>query len=233
MTATVHLSNQEIARLFDAAAETFDECSNLYTMHRRSEALAAEAEGRCLEIGGGAGAVSAKLADRLPVIHSDISSRMCRVARRKVGCPTVCFDAEAIPAASHSLDTLISSEMICYLNHIERFADESYRVLRPGGRLLICTTNPTITFLERGRTLLRQLGFKHMFFDDGSPPFIPLNDLTEVLERAGFAVQSTRKIVVLPFAFLDPLNHLLERTVLRHFGLFMIVVAEKRDRSNS
>ena len=161
------------------------------------------------------------------MIHSDISSHMCRVARSKLGCPSVCFDAEAIPVASGTVDTLISSEMICYLNDLGRFAGESYRVLRPNGRLLICTDNPLVTFLERSRTILRKLGFKRMFFDDGSPSFTPLTDLTEVLTTAGFQVEYAHKIVVLPFGFLDSLNRFLEKTILGHLGLFMIVVAHK------
>lgn len=61
--------NKEIAKLFDAAAETYDSSSNLYTMRRRVEALATMASGRCLELGGGAGAVTAGIA------ASDVNTR--------------------------------------------------------------------------------------------------------------------------------------------------------------
>lgn len=222
------LSNNQVALLFDEAAAEYEERSNPYTMARRVEALASLAAGRCVEFGGGTGVVTSRLRDRSQAIHSDISSNMCRVARAKLGCPSICFDAEAIPLAGDSVDTAISAEMVYYLDHPERFITEAHRVLRPGGRLLISTTNPAATLLERGRTLLRRLGFSRMFFDDGSPKFISMRRLTAMLERAGFTVEQTRKIIVLPFAFLDPVNRWLERTVLRHFGLFMIIVARKR-----
>ncbi len=100
-------------------------------------------------------------------------------------------------------------------------------MLRSGGRLLISTTNPVVTILERGRSLLRKMGFKRMFFDDGSPNFISMSRIVGILEQAGFVVESRRYIVVLPFAQLDRLNRILERTPLRHFALFMIVCARK------
>ena len=228
MTTFAPHHNQNVAQLFDDMAERFDDSSNHYAVHRRVEALAAEADGSCLEIGGGTGALAAHLGPRLPIFHSDISPKMCQTTRRRFGCPSVCFDAEAIPVASRSFDTVVASEMIYYLAHLDRFVAEAHRVLHPSGRLLISTTNPAAWPLEQGRKLLRKLGVKRMFFDDGSPRLIPLRRLTAKLERAGFTVERTRKIIILPFAFLDPINRMLERTFLRHLGLFMIVITRKR-----
>ena len=221
------LSNQEVARLFDAAAEDYDGSSNRYTMRRRAELLASQVAGRSLEIGGGTAAVTARLSDRSRAIHSDISPSMCKVANAKVGCPSLCFDAETIPLASESIDTAIGCEMIYYLDGPERFVAEAHRVLRSGGRLLISATNPNVAILDRMRALLRKLGFSRMFFDDGAPSFMSLARIVELLERAGFTIERTRHIVVLPFAFLDRVNRILERTILRHFGLFMVVAARK------
>jgi 2-polyprenyl-3-methyl-5-hydroxy-6-metoxy-1,4-benzoquinol methylase len=118
--------------------------------------------------------------------------------------------------------------MIYYLEHPQRFLAEVHRILRPGGRLVLSTTNATMTFLERGRTLLRRLGFSRMFFDDGAPKFIALDRLKEMLAECGFTIELTRGIVVLPFASLDWLNRLLERTFLARFGLFIVLVAQKK-----
>lgn len=221
------ITNQHVARLFDDAAEQYDDRSNPYAMRRRAQELASHVCGRSLELGGGTAAVTAELPERSRAILSDIAPNMCRQARRKVGCPSICFDAEVIPFADGTIDSAISCEMIYYLDHPERFAAEAFRVLRTGGRLLISTTNPVVTILERGRSLLRKMGFKRMFFDDGSPNFISMSRLVGMLERAGFVIESRRHIVVLPFAPLDRLNRILERTPLRHFALFMIVCARK------
>ena len=222
------LTNQQTADLFDRVAESFNDFSHTYATQRRTDALAPLAFGRCLELGGGSGAVTAGLARQADVIHSDIAPAMCRVARRHVGCPSIAFDAERIPLASNSFDTAVTSEMIYYLNHPERFVAEAHRILRPGGRLLICATNPMAKLMLIGRSVLRALGCRGMFFDDGSPRFIPLKTVLAMLEHAGFVVEETRKIVVLPFASLHWLNLFLERTILRNFGLFLIIKAHKR-----
>ncbi len=222
------LTNQQTASLFEQVAESFNDFSHSYATQRRADALAPLASGRCIEFGGGSGAVTAGLARQADVIHSDIAPAMCRVARNEVGCPSLAFDAERVPFASDTFDTAVTSEMICYLNHPERFIAEAHRILRPGGRLVICATNPMAKLMLAGRSVLRAVGFRRMFFDDGSPKIVPLHSLQAMLQRAGFVVEETRMIIVLPFASLHWLNLLLERTILRHFGLFLIIKTHKR-----
>lgn len=226
-TAAVKLSNREIASRFDAAASDYDRVSNPYTKWRRATALAERVVGRCIEVGGGTGAVSEHLSDRSDALHSDIAPSMCHIAAQKLGRPSVCFDAESIPLADQSVDSVVSAEMIYYLDRPQRFLEEAHRVLRPGGRLLLSTTNPKVTIIERGRSLLRTLGFKHMFFDDGSPTFPSIKRLSGNIQQAGFEMSAIRPIVVLPFAGLHAFNRVLERTPLRHFALFITLEATK------
>ncbi|MCH8859362.1 MAG: methyltransferase domain-containing protein [Proteobacteria bacterium] len=126
-----------------------------------------------------------------------------------------------------SIDTAISAEMIYYLQHPERFTAEAFRVLRPGGTLLLCTTSPTAAAWDRLRSILRRLGFRRMFFQDGSPRFLGLSRLKLLLDQAGFVVEKTRRLVLLPFAVCDRINRLLERTPLRHLAIFTVIVARK------
>ena len=224
------LSNRDVAARFDDAAATYDSRSNVYAMYRRASALAGHVRGRSLEVGGGTGAVIASLPDRSRAIHSDIAPRMCRLAAKKLGCPSLCFDAEAMPLSDEQVDTLVSAEMIYYLSRPERFLAEAHRVLRPGGRLVLSTTNATMGFLDHGRTVLRKLGFRRMFFDDGSPHFPSIAEVTHALRDAGFAVEDVRHVVVAPFAWCDHVNRFLERTPLRRFSLFVVVVARKFPR---
>ncbi|MBI4719168.1 MAG: methyltransferase domain-containing protein [Planctomycetes bacterium] len=224
---TTAFANRAVAELFDAAAPSYDRQSNAYTLGRRAAALAALVQGRCVDLGGGTGAVLARLRDRSTALHADIAPGMCRVARGRLGCATVCCDAEAIPLADDSFDTVVSAEMIYYLKHPQRFLREAHRILRPGGRLLLSTTNPWMTWLDRGRSLLRRLGLSGMFFDDGSPSFIPLRRLRQMLHESGLRLESAKRIVVLPFACCDRLNRVLEHSGLNHFGLFLIVAARK------
>ncbi len=221
------LTNQEVAACFDAAAHQYDACSNRYAVRRRVEALAPYVRGRSFEIGGGTGAVTAALADRSNALHSDVAPEMCRLAGKKLACRSLCCDAEAIPLIDASIDTAISAEMIYYLQHPERFTAEAFRVLRPGGTLLLSTTSPAATAWDRLRSVLRRLGFRRMFFEDGSPRFLRLTRLKLILVQAGFVVEQTRRFVLLPLAGCDGLNRLLERTPLRHLAIFTVIVARK------
>lgn len=219
------LTNQAVATLFDAAADEYDRASNPYTVRRRVDELAARARGDCLELGGGTGRIAEALRGARSVIHSDIAVGMCRVARRQRGLRSICFDAEAIPFADASFDTVIASEMIYYLAEPRRCLTEARRVLRPGGRLLICTTNPLAAAWEKGRTLLRRLGFSQMFLDDGSPRFLTRGRMHGMLTEAGFSRVQSRYILPLPFGFCDRLNRLLERTPAARMGLFLLMEA--------
>src|SRR3970040_1095936 len=110
-SATGRLTNRQIARLFEEVAGSYDQRSNPYTVRRRAALLATHVVGRSVELGGGTGAVTEQLADRSRAFHSDISPRMCRMAVNKLGCRSVCFDAESIPLADATLDTAVSAEM--------------------------------------------------------------------------------------------------------------------------
>jgi SAM-dependent methyltransferase len=221
------ITNGQVARIFEDAAESYDARSNPYTMRRRAQAMAARVEGVTLEVGGGTAAVLQAMTDRSQSFHSDIAYPMCRLARSKIHRPSACFDAEQIPLADCSVDTVVSAEMIYYLRRPQQMAREAFRVLRPGGLLIVSTTNPLMTLLERGRSALRKMGFPGMFFDDGSPRFPSLTRLNTLITNAGFHVESTKGIVSLPFQFCHLLNCVLERTPLHRFGLFLIIAARK------
>lgn len=220
-------TNSEVAQIFGQAAERYDVLSNAYTMRRRAVALAAYVRGVTVEVGGGTAAVISALQDRSNSFHSDIALPMCKVARSKILRPTACFDAEQIPLADACVDTVVSAEMIYYLRRPNCMVGEAFRILRPGGRLVLSTTNPVMTWLERGRSLLRRIGVPGTFFDDGSPRFLTLSRLTSLLKEAGYEVEVTRGIVPIPFAFCDPINRLLEITPMQQLGLFLVIVARK------
>ena len=77
------------------------------------------------------------------VVGGDFTENLIRVARehndRRV--PLLLLDAQALPFRESSFDLLLLYEAIYYLARPERFLEECRRLLREGGRLIVCTAN--------------------------------------------------------------------------------------------
>ena len=220
--------NSEFAGIFNFAASSYDEITNAYAVSRRREFFLNRARGECLEVGAGTGEMSYALvrAGR-NVVATDISPNMVLEIKKKLGIKAVVCDAERLPFPDSSFDTVLGAEMIYYLDHPEKFLREARRVLRPGGQLLLSSANNTTKIYDRARAFLRTLGIGHMYFDDKIREFVTAKKLKTLLASAGFRVVEVRKIMVLPFGFFDWLNRLLEHIPLKHFGIFILVRAEK------
>jgi ubiquinone/menaquinone biosynthesis C-methylase UbiE len=111
-------------------------------MHRRRSALLGGARGRVVEIGAGTGLNVAHYPDgiaELVLIEPDAAMRR-RLARRlqRHGRVARVVDApaERLPLADASVDTVVSTLVLCTVNDPERTLGEIARVLRPDGQLL-------------------------------------------------------------------------------------------------
>ena len=96
-----------------------------------------------VDVGGGPGRLSAPLALRHRVTYSDISDDMIEIARR-VCPPGVRFvkaNATELPFEDGEFDALLSLDVLCHLPGLEEGLRELSRVVRPGGRLVVDTTN--------------------------------------------------------------------------------------------
>jgi len=94
-------------------------------------------------------------------------------------------DADAIPAAS--FDVVIAAEIIEHLENPRQVAREWFRILKPGGALILSTPNN-----ESIRSLLSLLVFGHhvAFLDSCYPAHITAllrKDLVRILSEAGFS----------------------------------------------
>lgn len=223
-------ANRDIAARFDAVAERYDACTNPYCVSRRGRFVSRHAGGRILEIGAATGAVSA-LAGSGSMVLADRSFRMCVAAASKKISTALCCDAEELPFADESFDSVVGAEMIYYLDRPEVFAAEAFRILKPNGRLVLTFANDAMRIADKVRAVCRRLGMSRTYFDDGIRRFLPLARVVEMLDGAGFRVSSPERLVILPFAACDGINGILEKSALGRWALFTGLVAEKKSAS--
>ena len=211
---------------FDSISHSYDQILHSYSLSRRASFFESNSSGRCLEVGAGTGSISLLLAQSKVIFGSDLSVEMVRVMKMK-GISGFQADAETLPVRSEVIDTIIGSEMIYYLVDPGQFFSEAYRILRPGGRLLLSSFNDRVRVYDRLRRLLRQVGMKSMYFEDDVREFMTEKQIVTHTVSAGFRNIQIKKVVVLPWDKADSLNRILERTPFQHFGLFILLSAEK------
>ncbi|OPZ58909.1 MAG: Demethylmenaquinone methyltransferase [Deltaproteobacteria bacterium ADurb.Bin510] len=140
-------------RTLDHAARLYDICQPFVMLGRDGrlqarliEQLAPEPDWQALDLGCGTGTLTVRLAARLPqgrVIGIDAAARMIDVARAKrssFNCRFEVAAAESLPFGANEFDAVVSS---LFFHHVDRELKlralrEAWRVLKPGGRLLIC-----------------------------------------------------------------------------------------------
>jgi ubiquinone/menaquinone biosynthesis C-methylase UbiE len=140
-TGTVHGEHRwdyVFAALYDRMMRRGEERS----MRKRRGELVANAYGRTLEIGAGTGANIPYYTDAVgELILAEPFEPMRRRLERKLGktgrsASTIDASAEAIPLEDESVDTVVSTLVLCTVDFPDLALAEVRRVLRPGGQLL-------------------------------------------------------------------------------------------------
>lgn len=119
------------------ADDTFD--------HERLELLASRVRPgeRVLEVDCGPGVLAAKMRDRGAQVQATEISLVAAERARAKGIPTehVNSELEPLPFPDGAFDVVVSNSMVEHRFFYEHSLDECVRVLRPGGRLLLCLPN--------------------------------------------------------------------------------------------
>ena len=96
------------------------------------------ADGALLDAGGGTGrAAQHMLGKAQPVVVADLSYKMLTEARRKDGLRPVCSPIEQLPFADETFARIIMVDALHHVLDQQQTINELWRVLRPGGRLVI------------------------------------------------------------------------------------------------
>jgi len=127
-----------LARIYDATLFAGERAG----MRTARKALLEQATGRVVEVGAGTGLNLAHypqavqelvLVEPEPAMRRRLERRVRRSERRA---EIVDASAERLPFPDHSVDTVVSTLVLCTVEHPDRALAEIARVLRPGGQLL-------------------------------------------------------------------------------------------------
>ena len=146
-------------------------------------------QGRVLDVGCGDGFFTAKILQRFNlknVYGLDISSKAVDLARLKH--PEINFQQSAlnhIPEETNSIDSITMIEVIEHLVDIEGTLKELFRVMKPGGILLIATTD--FNWLKQ---VIIAIFFFEKYFYPTNPHirFFKKSTLADILSKNGFSI---------------------------------------------
>lgn len=161
----------------------FERHHDLYQAELAAVRAAVPAGGHGVEIGIGTGRFAVPLGISIGV---EPSPGMAELARQR-GVEVLEGVAKALPLADSSFDYVLMVTVVCFLDDVPKAFLEAWRVLKPGGTLVI-------GFIDRESELGRSYEQKKeqsAFYRDAT--FYSVSDLVVLLNKAGFGGFSYRQ----------------------------------------
>lgn len=219
------MTNNSVEKKFDQIADNYEFFE--YTLHLRAKKIKKiidlddlnDSKIKILDIGVAGGELAKQYLSDQSFTGLDISSEMLKKAKYNI--PNGDFiksDGEDLIFKDNSFDLIIISEVLYYMNDPIRCLSESYRVLKPGRRLIIFSRNQFWHQFDYFRQLIG-IGptdnlFDKMFYE---------HELIEMANKARFKNIEAETFCVAPFKILS----FFDSTPLRKYGHIIYLQATK------
>ncbi len=194
------------AKQYDAMAEKYSDANDdgvynsLYERPAMLSILGPLTGARVLDVGCGAGQLSAELADRgASVTGVDVSPAMIEIARGRLGARArfeVADIDDPLPFATDSFDLVVASLVLHYIEDWVPALTEIRRVLTPAGKVTLSTHHPTMDWkLHSPENYFATKQVTETWTKGGSPFDVtywrrPLTAMSEQFKAAGFAIET-------------------------------------------
>ncbi|MHC1741301.1 MAG: ubiquinone/menaquinone biosynthesis methyltransferase [Anaerolineaceae bacterium] len=164
-----------------------------------------------LDVGTGTGDLAREALRQQPDIQvaaADFTWQMMSVGNQRGKLPFVTADGLTLPFRDHTFDGVVSGFLLRNVGDVDEALAEQYRVLKPGGRIVILETTPP------SRTLLTPFIWMHMhliipllgsfvsgvreayeYLPNSSEQFLKAEELAERLSRAGFVEVGFKRLM--------------------------------------
>ncbi|MBH5337779.1 ubiquinone/menaquinone biosynthesis methyltransferase [Streptomyces pactum] len=208
----------DVHGIFEKIAGYYDRMNVVMTLGRHgkwcrevAERVAPPADGRLLDLATGTGVIALEAARRYPsaeVTGADFSEEMLRRARNKPGAEKVRWqhaDAADLPFEDASFDGITEGYLLRNVSDLEGVLREQYRVLKPGGRVVILETcppsGPAKPVVQWGvRTIVPLLGqvvardrSSYSYLESSTLAFESPQHIARILKGIGFQAIGWRK----------------------------------------
>ncbi len=188
---------KKIQEHYDTVADVYDHHydqprGRCYHTHISTYIMSALPKGgKLLDIGCGTGLfVERYIEAGGSAIGLDISRKMIEQARRRcVACDYTIGTGEKIPFCDNSFDAVSSLLVFSYIKDPETMLNEAYRVLKPGGKIAVCTLGKKL--LTRGIPAIYHISEKmnvnHVVMKDFGEHYYDREEMNYLFTHAGFS----------------------------------------------
>lgn len=207
----------KVREVFDKVADGYDLMNDVMSMgvHRLwknslIDSLKPRGDMHLLDVAGGTGDIAFRFLDECKagqVTVCDINAEMLRVGKDRATkrgysdrAEFICGDAQTLPVPDKSVDAYTIAFGIRNVTRVQDALDDAYRVLKPGGRLLVLEFSPEVApgmqkfydaysfnFIPKMGELVANDRESYQYLVESIRKFPRPSDFAAMIEKAGFS----------------------------------------------